>query len=229
MKTVYTILAMVLSLFFAQAQSTPTPGTTQQAISTPLYVFNNNVSGNNLQFEPRTHNYADYYQPICHTFIHSLAAGSSIVFADPTQVGVPLHLFGTGNVLSIHSDLWPTNHYYTLMSPTDFFDYGTTQKWHTIKFAIGNLGDYLYYGSVPGLTNNTYPSLSDFQAELIDLGYTQIGSTQYYRYSNEEVFNIVHSVDSITGNVLVHNGTVSGAGNTATWIVASGMNIINVI
>src|SRR5690606_6680718 len=128
MKTVYTTIAFVLSIFMAQAQSTPTPGTTQQTISTPLYVYNNNISGYDLQFEPRTHNYADYYQPICYTFVHSLAAGSSIVFADPTQVGVPLHLFGTGNVLSIHSDLWPTNHYYTLMSPTDFFDYGTTQK-----------------------------------------------------------------------------------------------------
>lgn len=227
MKTVYTTIAFVLSIFMAQAQSTPTPGTTQQTISTPLYVYNNNISGYDLQFEPRTHNYADYYQPICHTFLHTLSAGNNMIFNDPTQLGVPLHLFGLGNVLSIHSDLWPTNHYYFLTTPADFYDYGTTQKWHTIKFAINNLGDYLYYNLTQ--FSNTYPTLSAFQAALVSEGYSQIGSTQYYRDSNGEIFNIVHHVNPTTGEVFIQNGMVIGGGNSATWNVISGMNIINVI
>ena len=201
MKTVYTTIAFVVSIFIANSQ-TPTPGTTQQTISTPLYVFNNNVAGNNLQFEPRTHNYADYYQPICYTFVHSLAAGSSIVFDDPTQVGLPLHLFGAGNVLSIHSDLWPTNHYYTLMSPTDFFDYGTTQKWHEIKFELDNssLGGNLRYLYLPALPVTAI-------------------TPQWEIDSNNEIWHVDPAYSS----------TISIGGNTATWIVISGMNIINVI
>ncbi len=201
MKTVYITFAFVLSIFVAQAQSTPTPGTTQQAISTPLYVFNNNVAGHNLQFEPRTHNYADYYQPICYTFVHSLAAGSSIVFADPTQVGVPLHLFGSGNVLSIHQDLWPTNHYYTLMSPTDFFDYGTTQKWHEIKFQLDNtsLAGNLRYPYNPALPIVASNSLWEMD-------------------SNNEIWHVDPAYSS----------NLPLGGYTAVWNVVSGMNLISV-
>ena len=136
MKNLYTYFALIAFSITSSAQS---PGLYTQSAPTPMFVFNN--SSHLLSFEPRSHNYKEEFTPSCSTSLQYLNPFGNVSFSNPNQVGVPLSLFATGGVIANNFNLTPAN---VTLDVTQMVDYGKTQKWHCIKYALGNvLGGYL--------------------------------------------------------------------------------------
>lgn len=189
MRKVISILSIALGVVTSQAQ---TPGPATQTAPTPLYVFNNNITGNVLQFEPRTHRHKDDYEPICYTTGYVLAAGTSISFFDPTQMGVPFTSIGIGNVNAIYQSYWPNSNILLNTVPL-LQEYGAAQKWHEIKFQLG-----ISPVSLGG--NLRYPYTPETPVTLIN--------TQWEIDANGEIWHVDPAYQSSIDN---------GSGNSATW------------
>lgn len=146
MKNLYTYFALIAFSFISSAQS---PGLYTQSAPTPMFVFNN--SSHVLSFEPRSHNYKEEFTPSCSTSLQYLNPFGNVSFSNPNQVGVPLSLFATGGVIANNFNVTPAN---VTLDVTQMVNYGKTQKWHCIKYDLGNvLGGYL----IPNLGHSSSP------------------------------------------------------------------------
>jgi|SRR5690606_2107172 len=199
--TTIVILIGVTTSIYAQ-------GSVVQTAPNPMYVYNN---GNyKMFFQPRTHNYGDYHEPVCDvndytipgTHLFYLDPMSNISFVDNSVPGVPLHVFPLGNVVS--SDNGP------LTTIAQAQAYGKTQRWHCIKFEIGTLGAYVLY-DITSLQSNAIPQYGP------PLG------PPYWGYWDKDPAGLIMDTQDVPG---LYSSSVTNGTNSATWITLNNMEII---